>query len=157
MNLAEARKLLGVRSSTPLDRLTRAYRRRVFFVHPDRNPSDKDAEVKVRRLNEAFEVAKRGIGIPLGGIFASASVQPSTTDPFSWASDLGNAHSVFDDLADELRKSAKTSSGRDALDELFGILKRTTQKVQSEGRDDPLSVAILMGIGILTSAFRRQT
>lgn len=157
MNLVEARKLLGVRSSTSLNRITRAYRKRVFIVHPDRNPNDKDADTKVRRLTEAWEVAKRGVGIPLGSIFYRVPVSQSPSDPFAWASNLGHERSVFDDLADELRKSTKSPSGRDALDELFGILKRTTQKVQSEGRDDPLSVAILMGLGILTSAFRRQS
>lgn len=57
--------LLGIkRSSTPAE-IKRAYRKMVFRYHPDRNPGDGDAAVKLSQVLEAYSILsdadKRGI------------------------------------------------------------------------------------------------
>lgn len=48
--------LLGVaRKATP-DEIRRAYRKKVFQYHPDRNPDDRGAADKLKEVLEAYEV-----------------------------------------------------------------------------------------------------
>jgi molecular chaperone DnaJ len=54
--------ILGVSREASDDDIKKAYRKLVFQYHPDRNPDDKEAEVKIRELNAAYEI----IGDPEG-------------------------------------------------------------------------------------------
>ncbi len=51
-------KLLGTTKSASADELKKAYRSLAMKYHPDRNPGDKEAEVKFREISEAYEVLK---------------------------------------------------------------------------------------------------
>lgn len=48
--------ILGVTRDATDDEIKKAYRKLVFEFHPDRNPDDKEAEVKIREINAAYEV-----------------------------------------------------------------------------------------------------
>jgi len=48
--------MLGVRRDASDEDIKKAYRQLVFQYHPDRHPSDKAAEEKIREINAAYEV-----------------------------------------------------------------------------------------------------
>ena len=49
-------EVLGVSKSVNTDDLKKAYRKLAMQYHPDRNPGDKEAEVKFKEASEAYEV-----------------------------------------------------------------------------------------------------
>ncbi len=49
-------RVLGVSRDASDDAIKKAYRKLVFQHHPDRNPDSAQAEVKIREVNEAYEV-----------------------------------------------------------------------------------------------------
>jgi molecular chaperone DnaJ len=49
-------EVLGVEKSATEDELKRAYRQLAKKYHPDMNPGDKEAELKFKEVNEAYEV-----------------------------------------------------------------------------------------------------
>jgi len=162
MNLSEARKLLGVRSNSESAAINRAYRRRVFRVHPDRNPGDPDAHAKLVRLSEARDVALHHIGVSHGVIFQQPAYRPAppaSSDPFFWTYTPTYdpaRRTVFDDLFEELRKSAAERGTAETFDSVFSILGRTAKRAQDEGRSDPTGIGVLFGLGLLTSWLRRR-
>ena len=48
--------VLGVTKSATDDEIKKAYRKLAFKYHPDRNPGDKAAEEKFKKINAAYEV-----------------------------------------------------------------------------------------------------
>ncbi len=48
--------LLGVSKTAAQDEIKKAYRNMAFKWHPDRNPGDKAAEEKFKKINEAYSV-----------------------------------------------------------------------------------------------------
>ena len=51
-------KLLGVTRSATKDEISKAFKKLARKYHPDLNPDNKDAEVKFKEINEAYEVLK---------------------------------------------------------------------------------------------------
>lgn len=49
-------KILGVEKSTPEEDIKKAYRKLAMKFHPDRNPGNKQAEEKFKKLSEAYAV-----------------------------------------------------------------------------------------------------
>ncbi|MEX5215125.1 MAG: DnaJ domain-containing protein [Nitrospiraceae bacterium] len=49
-------EVLGVRRDASDEEIKRAYRKLVFQYHPDRNPDNAEAEVKIREVNAAYAV-----------------------------------------------------------------------------------------------------
>jgi molecular chaperone DnaJ len=49
-------RTLGVTPGASDDDIKKAYRQLVFRYHPDRNPGDQAAEVKIREINAAYEI-----------------------------------------------------------------------------------------------------
>jgi molecular chaperone DnaJ len=49
-------EVLGVSKNASADEIKRAYRRMAIKYHPDKNPDDKEAEVKFKECAEAYEV-----------------------------------------------------------------------------------------------------
>src|ERR1039457_5141590 len=47
---------LGVQRTATEDEIKKAYRKLARLHHPDVNPNDKTAEVKFKKINEAYEV-----------------------------------------------------------------------------------------------------
>jgi molecular chaperone DnaJ len=52
-------KILGISSTASEDELTQAYRRLAKKYHPDINPGDKNAEIKMKEINAAYEQVKK--------------------------------------------------------------------------------------------------
>ncbi len=48
--------ILGVSKSASKDELKKAYRKLAMKYHPDRNPDNKEAEVKFKEAKEAYEI-----------------------------------------------------------------------------------------------------
>src|ERR1700754_943368 len=49
---------LGVAREAGAEDLKKAYRKLAMQYHPDRNPGDKQAEVRFKEVNEAYDVLK---------------------------------------------------------------------------------------------------
>lgn len=48
-------EVLGVNKDTSNEEIKQSYRKMAMALHPDRNPGDKEAEVKFKRVQEAYE------------------------------------------------------------------------------------------------------
>ena len=55
-----ARKVLGVAEGASPDEIKRAWRRASIETHPDRNPSDPDAQRQFRVVNCAYQLLAKG-------------------------------------------------------------------------------------------------
>src|SRR5919112_4608646 len=51
-------EILGVTRSASEAEMKASYRKLAMKWHPDRNPGDKDCEVKFKEINEAYDVLK---------------------------------------------------------------------------------------------------
>jgi molecular chaperone DnaJ len=51
-------QVLGVSKSASADEIKKSYRKLAMQYHPDRNPGDKEAEIKFKEATEAYEVLK---------------------------------------------------------------------------------------------------
>ncbi|MBI4566692.1 MAG: molecular chaperone DnaJ [Planctomycetes bacterium] len=49
-------EILGVRRDAPADEIRKAFRNLALKYHPDRNPGDKEAEQKFKKISQAYDV-----------------------------------------------------------------------------------------------------
>jgi curved DNA-binding protein CbpA len=77
--------LLGVKRKASADEIKRAYRKLVFRYHPDRNPSDQEAAVKLKQIMEAYDV--------LSNSEKRTSYDKASWIPFEDGSDQSDEHS----------------------------------------------------------------
>jgi molecular chaperone DnaJ len=107
--------ILGVSRHASDEDIKKAYRKLVFQYHPDRNPDDKEAEVKIRELNAAYEI----IGDAEGRrTYERLNVGEAVVDE---SPDLGLLLKQMEEkLFDEGRK------------ELFAVLIKQAARIKSE-------------------------
>jgi molecular chaperone DnaJ len=135
-------EVLGVSKSASPDELKTAYRKLAMKHHPDRNPSDKNAEQKFKEINEAYDVLKDDQKRAAYDRFGHAAFeQGSGRGPgdFGFA---GGFADIFDEMFGDLmgggrRGQAGPSRGSDlrynleiSLEESFRG-KQTTIRVQT--------------------------
>ncbi|HKN86885.1 MAG TPA: DnaJ domain-containing protein [Nitrospiraceae bacterium] len=106
---------LGVSREASDEDIKKAYRKLVFQYHPDRNPDDAEAEVKIRELNAAYEI----IGDPEGRrTYERLTFGETVVDE---SPDLGLVLKQMEDkLFDEGRR------------ELFAVLIKQAARIKSE-------------------------
>ena len=49
-------EILGIQKNATSDEIKKAYRNLAFKYHPDRNPGNKEAEEKFKKISEAYNV-----------------------------------------------------------------------------------------------------
>jgi len=54
--MADYYQTLGITKSASADEIKKAYRKQALKYHPDKNPGDKEAEAKFKKVSEAYEV-----------------------------------------------------------------------------------------------------
>ena len=122
--------LLGVERSASEGEIKKAFRKRALKYHPDRNPGDKVAEDKFKKLSEAYEVLSDAQKRKLYDQFGAEGVkQQFGAGGFQW-SDFTHA-SEFSDIFE----SFFGGGGGSIFDQLFGGGTRTRRGGSQRGSD----------------------
>lgn len=90
-------EILGLKKDASADDIKRAYRKMAMKYHPDRNSSDKDAEVKFKEAAEAYEVLSDNEKRQRYDRFGHAGLRGTSTHDFD-RMDPNDIFSVFEDI-----------------------------------------------------------
>lgn len=95
--------LLGVSPSASQDEIKKAFRKMAMQYHPDRNPGDKEAEQKFKKINEAYEVLKDDQKRAAYDHYGKEGVSGMGGNPFGGGFDFGSGGfaDVFNDIFSE--------------------------------------------------------
>ena len=110
-------EVLGVAKTADDAALKAAFRKLAMQHHPDRNPGDKNAEIKFKELNEAYQVLSDGQKRAAYDRFGHAAVDGSQGGgaPGGFSGDFGSSMSdIFDDIFGEMmggRRGARAGAG----------------------------------------------
>lgn len=113
--------LLGVSPSASQDEIKKAFRKMAMQYHPDRNPGDKEAEQKFKKINEAYEVLKDDQKRAAYDHYGKEGVSGMGGNPFGGGFDFGGGGfaDVFNDIFSEFmgggnaNRNAYTQRGSD--------------------------------------------
>lgn len=101
-------KVLGVSPNASDDEITQAYRKMAKKYHPDLNPGDKDAETKMKEINAAYEMIKKGKN---GGASYEQPNGSYTNNPYGG---YGNPY------GQQQQQRQQGGYGRDPFEDFFG-------------------------------------
>jgi molecular chaperone DnaJ len=91
-------EVLGVGKTADDAALKSAFRKKAMQHHPDKNPGDKEAELKFKELNEAYQVLsdpqKRAAYDRMG----HAAFEQSAGGPGGFGSDFSSMSDIFEDI-----------------------------------------------------------
>jgi molecular chaperone DnaJ len=105
-------EVLGVSRSCAIEDVKAAYRKLAKELHPDRNPGDKECEIKFREVNEAYDVLKDGDKRAAYDRFGHAAFENghgARNPNFDFASSFTE---VFDDLFGEFMGGGRRGGAR---------------------------------------------
>jgi molecular chaperone DnaJ len=108
-------RVLGVSREASNDVIKKAYRKLVFEHHPDRNPNNRDAEAKIREINEAYEI----IGDP---------ESRRSYDRLNWGEEFAPDVVDVSIILEEMEKKL-FDEGRK---ELFAVLMKNVSRIKAE-------------------------
>src|SRR5512141_2194747 len=125
-------EVLGIARDASADDVKKAYRKLAFQHHPDRNPGDKQAELKFKEATEAYEVLRDAEKRARYDQFGHAATGGAG------AGTQGFDFSGFD-LADALRAFMRDFGGEGGFGDVFGAGGRGSR---GPARGDDLQVRL---------------
>jgi molecular chaperone DnaJ len=131
-------EVLGIGRDASSDDIKRAYRKQAFENHPDRNPSNHEAEERFKQATEAYEVL-------------SDAGRRSRYDQFGHAGLRGGASGVDFDLADALRTFMRDFGAAGGFD-IFG----SQQRRGDDRRGNDLEVRIQLDLEEIATGVKKQ-
>lgn len=103
---------LGVARTANDGEMKAAYRKLAMQWHPDRNPGDKDCEVKFREINEAYDVLKDGDKRAAYDRFGHAAFEHGNGAAHGFGADFGSAFAdIFEGIFGMAGGAARNRSG----------------------------------------------
>jgi len=108
-------EILGADRNASKDEIKKAYRKRAFKYHPDKNPGDKEAEEKFKEATEAYEVLSDPERRSLYDQYGHAGLGGGGA---GGGSPFGQGQGF--DLSDALRAFMRDFGGLGGFDEMFG-------------------------------------
>ena len=138
-------EVLGVAKNADKEEISKAYRKLALKYHPDRNPDDKEAELKFKEATEAYEVLTDPEKREQYDQFGHVSTDVGTPGGYGFTFDLNDAFRVFqrdfgglDDIFDIFLGGSRRHSGqrsrRDGFD-LFGDMSGRDRSGPMPGED----------------------
>ncbi len=112
-------EVLGVAKTASEAEMKSAFRKKAMDCHPDRNPGDKDAEIRFKELNEAYQVLSDGQKRAAYDKYGHAAVDGSQGGGpgGGFSGDFGSAMSdIFEDLFGDVfggQRQRRGSGGRE--------------------------------------------
>ncbi len=134
---------LGVDKSASSDDIKKAYRRLAMKYHPDRNQSNKDAEVKFKKINEAYSILSDEQKRANFDQFGHAGVDPNMGGG-AGAAGFGDIFGGFSDIFEDLfsggggRQQTRQQKGSD-----LGYQMNLTLEEAIQGCEQQINVPIL--------------
>jgi molecular chaperone DnaJ len=109
-------RVLGVSRDASDDAIKKAYRKLVFQHHPDRNPDSAQAEVKIREINEAYEV----VGDP---------EKRRSYDRLTWGDEIERDEAADPAIILDEMEQKLFDEGRK---EVFAVLMKDVKRIKAE-------------------------
>lgn len=105
---------LGVARTANDGEMKAAYRKLAMQFHPDRNPGDKDCEVKFKEINEAYDVLKDGDKRAAYDRFGHAAFEHGNGAAHGFGADFGSAFAdIFEGIFGMGGAARARSGGRE--------------------------------------------
>jgi molecular chaperone DnaJ len=105
---------LGVTRTANDGEMKAAYRKLAMQWHPDRNPGDKDCEIKFKEINEAYDVLKDGDKRAAYDRFGHAAFEHGNGAAHGFGADFGSAFAdIFEGIFGMAGAARSRSGGRE--------------------------------------------